>query len=247
MISISSADCHDFSGRTLLQTIYLDVVAMKTLEKGQEKIKKICAVLRDETLEPAQKEAEGIIEQAQQQAEKIIADAQKAAEKLHAEAKASNEQEYRVFQSSLQQAANQGLETLRQSIENKFFNEQLSALIEKQGNDPHLIASLIGALVKAIEKEGLAANLTAVVAKNVSPQQLNEMLSKEVLKSLQGQSVVVGNFNGGVRMKLHDKKVTIDISEQALKELLATHVVRKDFRKMIFEGHSAGERTGNKK
>lgn len=217
------------------------MVAMKTLEKGQEKIKKICAVLRDETLEPAQKEAQEIVEQAQQQAEQIIADAQKAAEKLHANAKAAIEQEYRVFQSSLQQASNQGLETLRQSIENKFFNEQLSLLIEKQVNDPHLVANLINALVKAVEKEGLAVDLLALVAKTVSPQQLNELLLKEVLKNLQGQSVVVGNFNGGVRLKLQNKKVTIDVSEEALKELLATHVVRKDFRKMVFEGHSNAE------
>jgi len=220
---------------------------MKTLEKGQEKIKKICAVLRDETLEPAQKEAQEIVEQAQQQAEQIIADAQKAAHKLQSDAKAAIEQEHRVFQSSLQQAANQSLETLRQSIENKFFNEQLSLLIEEQANEPHLIANLISALVKAVEKEGLAVDLTALVAKTVSPQQLNELLSKEVLKHLQGQSVSVGNFNGGVRLKLQNKKVTIDVSEEALKELLATHIVRKDFRKMIFEGQSMAERTGNKK
>jgi V/A-type H+-transporting ATPase subunit E len=219
---------------------------MKTLEKGQEKIKKICAVLRDETLEPAQKEAQGIIEQAQQQAEQMIADAQKAAQKLHSDAKAAIEQEYRVFQSSLHQAANQGLETIRQSIENKFFNEHLSALIEKQVNEPHLIANLINALVKAVEKEGLSVDLTAFVAKTIPPKQINELLAKEVLNSLQGQSVVVGNFNGGVRLKLQNKKVTLDVSEEALKELLATHIVRKDFRKMIFEGQSPAERTGSK-
>ena len=37
---------------------------MKTLEKGQDKIQKICAILRDQTLEPAQKEAQEIIERA---------------------------------------------------------------------------------------------------------------------------------------------------------------------------------------
>lgn len=220
---------------------------MKTLEKGQEKIKKICAVLRDETLEPAQKKAQEIIEQAEQQAEQIVAEAQKAADKLHDNAKAAIEQEYRVFQASLQQAANQGLETLRQSIEAKFFNEQLTSLIEQQVNDPHLIASLINTLVKAVEQEGLAKDLSALVAKTVSPRHVNELLLKEVLKNLQGNSVEVGNFNGGVCLKLRDKKMTIDVSEAALKELLATHMVRKDFRKMIFASPESTERAGHKK
>lgn len=208
---------------------------MKTLEKGQDKINKICAVLRDETLEPAQKEAQQIIEKAQQKAEQIIADAQKAVEKQQAAAKAALEQERGVFQASLQQAAKQGLETLRQSIESKFFNEHLSTLIEKGASDPNLIANLVNAIVKALEKEGLSADLTALVAKTLVPRQLNELLLQEVIKNLKDNTVAVGNFNAGVQLKLNNKKMTIDISEDALRELLATYVVRKDFRKMIFD------------
>lgn len=206
---------------------------MKTLEKGREKIKNICAVLRDETLEPAQKEAARIIEEAQQQAERILSEAQKAADTMHANAKAAIEQEYNVFQSTLQQAAKQGIESLRQSVENKFFNENLEQLIEKNAADPQLIAHLINAIVKAVEKDGLATDLTALVGKTINPRQLNELLLQEVLKRLKGQTVEVGDFHAGIQLKLRDKKVTIDISESALKELLATHIARKDFRKMI--------------
>jgi V/A-type H+-transporting ATPase subunit E len=211
---------------------------MKTLEKGQDKIKKICALLRDETLEPAQQEAQKIIEKAQQQADQIIADAQKSAEKIHANAKAAIEQESNVFQSSLQQAAKQGLETLRQAIESKFFNEHLPQIIEKGAEDPNLIASLINAIVKALEKEGLAADLTVLVSKKMPVRQLNELLLQEVLKSLKGNSVTIGNFNAGVQLKVTNKKMTIDMSENALKELLGTYMARKDFRKMIFDNRS---------
>lgn len=210
---------------------------MKTLEKGQDKIKKICALLRDETLEPAQQEAQKIIEKAQQQAEQIIADAEKSAEEIHAKAKAAIEQESNVFQSSLQQATKQGLETLRQSIESKFFNEQLPQVIEKGTEDPHLIAGLVNAIVKALEKEGLAADLTAVVSKTMPVRQLNELLLQEVLKSLKNNSVVIGNFSGGVKLKVENKKMTIDMTEDALRELLGTYMVRKDFRKMVFGSH----------
>lgn len=211
---------------------------MKTLEKGQDKINKICAVLRDETLEPAQREAQRIIETAKNQAEQIIAEAQKNAEKMHANSKAALDQEYTVFQSSLQQASKQCLETLRQNIESKFFNEHLFAVIEKGSLDPNLIANLINAIVKALEKDGLAADLIALVPKTVVPRQLNELLLQDVLKELHDNSVAIGNFNAGVKLKVSNKKMMIDISEEALKELLATFIVRKDFRKMIFDNRN---------
>lgn len=211
---------------------------MKTLEKGQDKISKICAVLRDETLEPAQKEAQKILEQAHQQAEQIIAEAQHRAEKMHKDAKAAIEQEQNVFQSSLQQGVKQSLETLRQAIEGKFFNENLSNVIEKNGAEPQLIANLINALVKALEKDGLAADLTAIVPKTVDARKLNELLLNEVLKNLKNKSVEIGNFKAGVQLKLSDKNMTIDISEDALRELLGTYIVRKDFRKLVFENRA---------
>ena len=211
------------------------MVAMKTLDKGQEKIKKICSVLREETLEPAEKEAQEIIDEARKQAERIIAEAQKSAEKLHLTAKAAIEKEQNVFQASLQQASKQSLEALRQSIEDRFFNSQLSSIITKNASDPQLVASLINAIVKALEKEGLNADLTALIPKSISPRQVNELILKDIINMLKDGSVKVGNFSGGAQVKLYNKALTIDISEDALKELLAGYVVRKDFRKIVFE------------
>lgn len=207
---------------------------MKTLDKGKDKIDKICAVLRDETLEPAQKEAQQIIEKAQQKAEQIVLDAQKAAEKLHANVKAAIEKEDAAFQASLVQASRQALEVLRQSVEDKFFNHNLLAIIEKSAADPQLIANLINAIVQALQKEGMAVDLTALVPKTVTAKQINHLLLQEVLQSLKEKSVVPGEFAAGAKVKLHDRRMTIDISEQALKELLNTYINRKDFRKLIF-------------
>ncbi|MEI8125273.1 MAG: V-type ATP synthase subunit E [Parachlamydiaceae bacterium] len=207
---------------------------MKTLEKGQDKIQKICAILRDQTLEPAQKEAQEIIERAQEHAEQIINEAQKAAQKLHEEAKTSVGRELTVFQSTLQQSVKQSLESLRQSIENKFFSENLVSVIEKSVSDPKIVANLIDAIVKAVEKQGLDANLSALIPKTMTPRQLNELLMKDVLEALKDQSVSVGDFAAGAKVKLNNKKIIIDISESALKELLSTYVARKDFRKLVF-------------
>lgn len=207
---------------------------MKTLEKGQDKISQICSVLRDETLEPAKKQAEEIIREARRQSEEIIAEAQRAADKLLENARAAIDQESKVFQSSMQQAVRQSLEALRQSIENKFFNEQLASEIELGSRSPELVAKLINAIVKALEKEGLSADLTAIIPNSVLPKEVNDLLLQDVLKMLKEKSVVVGNFAGGAKVKINKKQMTIDITEDALRELLASYIVRKDFRKMLF-------------
>lgn len=212
------------------------MVVMKTLEKGQDKIKKICSVLRDETLEPAKKEAEEIISDGKRQAEEIIAEAEKQAKKIIDNARAAIEQERNVFNSTLEQAAKQSVEALRQSIERRFFNEHLQSVIEKNASSADLVAKLITAIVHALEKDGLAADLTALVPSALSPKEINELLLKDVLKTLKENTVGVGGFAAGAQVRLDNKKMTIDITEQSLKELLAGYVVRKDFRKMIFAG-----------
>lgn len=207
---------------------------MKTLEKGHDKIKKLCSVIRDETLEPAQLEAQAIVQAAEERATEIIAEAKSHAAKTYAVLKVELEKERQVFQASLQQAMKQSLEALRQSIEEKFFNVQLASLVENKSADPQLVAQLINAIVKALEKDGLAADLAAVVPETIQARQVNGLILEEVLKTLKGHSVEIGDFAGGVQVKLGKKGMTIDMTDEALRELLATYLVRKDFRKMVF-------------
>lgn len=211
---------------------------MKTLEKGQEKIQKICDVLREETLEPAKKQAQEIIRDAQKQAKQMIEEAQKAADKLHLDARAAIEQEKVAFQSTLSQASKQSLESLRQGVERLFFNDHLSALIEKGAVDPQMIGNLINAIVKAIEKDGLSTDLTVLIAKNIDARKVNETLLSDVVKQLRGGAVQLGDFPAGVQVKLNDKRMTIDMSESALRDLLSSYVVRRDFRKLLFDVRS---------
>lgn len=206
---------------------------MKTLEKGQDKIQKICDILRHETIEPAKHEAEGIIESAKVRAEEIVAEAKRQAEKLHAQARAEIEQERNVFHSSLNQAAKQSLEALKQDVEHRLFNVELERILETQTADPKVIANLITAIVKAIEKDGITTNLSAVIPKAVSAADVNRYIGEEILSKLKSGTVDVGDFDGGAKVKLLDKKMTIDITDDALRELL-TGYVRKDFRKLFF-------------
>lgn len=206
---------------------------MRSLEKGQDKIQRICDKLRHETLEPAEEEAKKILNEARKKAESIKAEGEKHSEQLLKQARGQIEQERHVFHSSLQQAAKQTIEGLRQEIEHKFFNEELPHILEKQLADPKIVAQLVNGIVQALEKDGLAVDLSAVIPRLISVESINALLLENVRKRLQAKPMQIGHFAGGAQVKLHDKNMTIDLSDQAIKELLANYM-RKDFRKLIF-------------
>lgn len=207
---------------------------MENLDTGKDKIKKICEILKNETLQPAKEEAKKILEVAEQEARNIIRDAESKAENMVLAAKAKMSKERELFESSLRQACRQGVESLRQDIENKLFNSELSAWVAKQTVDPQVGAQLINALVTAIEKEGSSADFSAYIPSQVPREKVNALLMRQVLEKLREKSVVVGEFMGGVQLKLRDHQLTLDLSDEALKELIGQYI-RKDFREILFE------------
>lgn len=207
---------------------------MENLDTGKDKIKKICEILKNETLQPAKQEAQQILEVAQQEAHNIVRDAEAKAEQILQDSKEKLKKEKELFDKSLRQGCQQGIEALRQDIEQKLFNLELSDWIEKQTVDADIAAKLITALVNAIEKEGVSADFSALIPAALPQDKVNALLVKEILEKLREKSVVVGEFIGGVQLKLHDRKLTLDLSEEALKELLGQYV-RKDFRELLFQ------------
>lgn len=207
---------------------------MENLETGKDKIKKLCEILKNETLKPAQEEAQQILEIAQQEAHQIIRDAERKAIEVRSLAKAEIQKEKELFETSLQQACKQGLETLRQEIERKLFNDSLANWVESQTKDPEVGKKLITSLVTAIEKEGISADFSAIIPKEVPKEKVNALLAGEILNKLKEHSVVAGTFIGGVQIKLHDRKLTLDLSDEAIKELLGLYI-RKDFRRLLFQ------------
>lgn len=202
------------------------------MEKGKDKVKKICEVLRKETLDPAREEAAMIIEAAHVDAGKILIEARREREKILAEAMAEIERQRVIFQSSLAQACRQSLETLKQSIEEKLFNQELLQTLLGPLKDPNVLAKLIQAVVEAVEKEGIETDLSAYISASVPARAVNELLARSVLDKLKEKSVLLGPMAGGIAVKLHGQKITLDLSEAALKELVANYI-RKDFRSLL--------------
>lgn len=206
---------------------------MKALEKADDKVEKICTALRRETLEPAQEQAKALIADAEAQRERMLQDAQEQSKQILADARKQSEQERALFQTSLHQAGKQAVELLKQQIEDALFNPALAKLLEKGASNPNAIAQLIDAIVQALKRDGLAADVSAAVGKSVSADEVNQQLGQEILQTLKEHAVIVGDFDGGVKVKVQAKKMTLDISDEALHELLAGFL-RDHFRQYLF-------------
>lgn len=206
---------------------------MQTLENSEDKIAAICKQLKEETLEPAKQEAQKVISDAQAEAERIISEAKGDAEELLQQARAAIAKERNVFESSLAQSGKQSVEALRQDIEKRLFNQELASMVEGSTADTALVSKIIDALIEAVRKDGVQADLSAVVPRAVPAKDVAATLGEAVVDSLKGGALQVGSFKGGAQLKWHDRKLTLDITDEALKELLSQYV-RKDFRKLLF-------------
>ncbi len=207
---------------------------MKTLERKDDKIKKICDQLREETLEPARVEAERIVAEAREQAQAIIQAARQQAEQMHQQMQQNLVRERTVFESTLRQAAKQVIEQIRQQIEQQLFRPELRTLIEKQASNPILIAHLIESFAKALEKNGIYSNLEVLIPETVPAQEVVRLLAKQILQRIKGQALQLSGFQGGAQVLLQDQNIMFDMSDQALKELVISYI-RKDLRHFFFE------------
>ena len=186
---------------------------MKGLETGKDKIQRICDTLKKETLEPAKQEAQKKAEGEMLAAEKEI------------------EEKKKIFQASLQLACRQGIEQLKQKIEEELFDKQLHDLVLKEMADPKIIAGLIHSFMRAMEEKGVEEEFTVAIPKSVSPRSINALLASKILERLQAEAV--GDFGGGVQIRLKGRQITIDMSDAAVRELIAQYI-RRDFRDLIF-------------
>jgi len=204
----------------------------KQQASAKGKIEQICNILKKETIEPAKQEASEIIENARMEAKELIQGAQKKAEEIEQTARRSMEEKKATFDASLHLAAKQTVETLKQKIEKELFNSALEETLKHSVKDPQILANLINSIVSAIDKEGIDVDLSACIAKDVSAKTVTGHLLDKVRERLREHAVQVGEFAGGIQVKMHDREITIDMTAESLKDLIASFV-RKEFRQML--------------
>jgi len=207
---------------------------MKNLETGKDKIQKICDAIRKETLEPVQQEAREIVENARLKADEIIRAAEKEAAKLIGAADSEIQEKKRLLASSLNLSCRQAVEMLKQKIEHDFFDQELSELVVKETAKPQLIAHLIESFMHSLKEQGIEEDFEVLIPKEITARSINALLGKNILERLKNQTVELGDFHGGIQIKMKGRHITIDISDQVVKELIASYI-RRDFRDLLFQ------------
>ncbi|MDF2577245.1 MAG: atpE-A [Chlamydiales bacterium] len=200
---------------------------------SKDKVQQICDQLRQEALEPARREAEEIVKQAQSQAQQIVQQAEADAEKLKKATKDALDKDKQIFETSLAQSYKKTLDMIKQAIEKELFNPNLSQLIKEQSANPQIISKLITAIVEAIQKGGIRADMSAYISKNISAEEINKLLVPQILNALREKSVAVGSFQGGAQVRWHDKNLTLDISDEVITSILSEYIA-PSFRNIIF-------------
>lgn len=207
---------------------------MKELPETKNKMAYICQTLRRETLEPAQQEAERLLEEAEQKRAALLEETDKECEKRLANVQKQIEQEQNLFKLSLEHAGKQSIALLKQQIEETLFRPAIIELIDKQSSSPETIATFLNGVIAAIEKQGINADIEAILPKTVSPQAIMPLLMQQVAQRLKKQGAVrVGSFGGGVQIRLKDKNMVLDLSDIALQQLLSSFL-RESFQGYLF-------------
>jgi V/A-type H+/Na+-transporting ATPase subunit E len=203
------------------------------VEMAKDKLQEICDVLKNQTLLPAEKEAKEIVEKAKMDANQIIEDAKTKASGMMESAKIQIENDRKVFDSSLNIAAKQVLDDLKISIERKIFNDNLKDLLKQELANPKIISQIIITIIKAIDEQGLESDVSAYIGQNVSAKEVNQFLLDKVKDKLKEKEILISDFEAGVKIKLHNMQITIDLSLDAIKEVVARYI-RGDFQRIVF-------------
>ena len=206
---------------------------MADILTGEDKLKKICDALKNQTIEPAKAKAKEIVDEAQIKAKEIIAKAEDRAKNLLSDADREIKKKESLSLSSVQSAARQTIDKLKQEILEFFFKKNLKELVVDGMKKEKVVADLITVVMEAIQKEGINSQLSAYIPKAIKPEVINKMLAKDILDKLEEKTVLNANFSGGAKIKLIANQMTLDISDEALTELIS-NFIRKDFREMIF-------------
>ena len=203
-------------------------------DTAQIKIQSLCDTLKQEALEPAQHQATQLINQARAEAETLVQTARQEAEQIRQTAKQQMQQERAQFDSSLRQATAHSLRALRCEIEEKLFRDQLVQSLSEGLNDPVILTRLIHVIIDAIARDGLGVDLSVEVSKAVDISALNSLLGQKILKQLRDGTCLKSTVGGGARIRVHEKALTFELSDQFLRELLESYI-HSEFVKLVFQ------------
>lgn len=200
---------------------------------GTEKVKRICDLLRKDTIEPAQKEAEVIIQAAREEAQNILSSVQEKIKQHKKEHQESLRQAEVGMRASVRNAFHLLLGELKEGLCDAIFSQVLKEKVQQEVQDPKLLAKIVDVLLSSLEKEGFSGDFSVELSRNIDPREVNEFLLQSSKEKLGSQGLVLkDSIGGGVEVHLLDQKMTLSFSDDAIIQELQKFV-RPDLWQML--------------
>jgi vacuolar-type H+-ATPase subunit E/Vma4 len=190
------------------------------LESSDKKVKEICDLLYKETILPAKEESEQRILDAKKHAEEIIFSAKEQAKAIFEEGEKKLAGEKKIYEATLELAITRALEVLKAGVMNLLNGDLLSSL-KATLSEKQVCKNIVSALLEGIKKDGINADLRLQVSKHVDFDELADALIGQVFGRLEKGDIPI---ESGVALTIKDKKITLKVTEETIKELLALHL-----------------------
>lgn len=208
-------------------------------------VDKLISRLREDGVKAGQEESTRLVREAESKAARIIADARKEADELRASAREQINALEMSAQGALRLAARDATLALRNQVRESF-ETYLRRLVVESLEDPEFVRSLILVLAgEAVDKHIRDKEAHIYISKAVLEGQTNpetRQRAGQFIKSLasgllrQGITLVPSDrIAGGAKVRLVHEQLEIDLSDQAITELLIRHIAPR-FREIMSGG-----------
>ncbi len=206
-------------------------------------VKKLIDRIRDEGVHSAREEADRILTEAKAQAARIVTDAKAEATAIKTEARTAMEREQTATIEALRIAARDTSLELRSAIMSAF-EEHVRRLVTDVTTDGSVLRDMILVLAGRAA-EDLIKDKDAVI---LVPDRLGDEVSAELDEFLRKSAVAFSadvlrkgielipssEFQGGARVRLVGEDLEIDLSDEALSEMMLSLLLPR-YRKILVE------------
>jgi V/A-type H+/Na+-transporting ATPase subunit E len=197
-------------------------------------VDRLISRLRDDGVRAGQEESQRIIGEAEARAARIVQDATKEAETIRTKAREEAQALEQVTKGALHMAGRDAMLELRNEVRNAF-EQYVRRLVIQSTADPEFIRSLVlilagDAVDKHIRDKETHVYLSKAILENEGTPEMRQK-STHFLKALSSELLRKGitlipsdDVRGGARVRLVHEQVEIDLSDQAITELLIRHL-----------------------
>ena len=210
---------------------------MSDEQQAAQGVEQFIQQLRDKGVETGQREADRLVEEARKMALEIVQKANGEADEMKAKIKKDIEQDKAASEAALKLAFRDTVLRLKSEITSRFAAQVKNLVSETMHDRESLLALILEVvreiLTKDIETQPIEILISPEIIRGTEfsehPQAdllstLTQQLSSEMLRQ-EIEIKVGGDHTEGIRIRLIDKDLEIELTEQTISDLLLKHVL----------------------